>query len=78
LFIEGTDIHWGDPVNTSSKLGQDLAKDGQILIMPVVYGKAKLNHDLFNSLNFKELTLQRSKVDFKCYEVTKKKGGSLL
>jgi class 3 adenylate cyclase len=21
LFIEGTDIHWGDPVNTSSKLG---------------------------------------------------------
>jgi len=21
LFIEGSDIHWGDPVNTSSKLG---------------------------------------------------------
>ncbi len=21
LFIKGTDVHWGDPVNTSSKLG---------------------------------------------------------
>jgi len=28
LFVPGTDIHWGDPVNTSSKLGQDTAKDG--------------------------------------------------
>jgi len=70
LFIEGTDIHWGDLVNTSSKLGQDLAKDGQILIMPVVYEKAFLNKELFNSLNFKKLTLKRSKVDFLCYEVT--------
>ena len=32
IFVEGTDIHWGDPVNTSSKLGQDIAKDGIILI----------------------------------------------
>lgn len=36
LFIEGTDIHWGDPVNTSSKLGQDIATEGEILIMPTV------------------------------------------
>jgi len=36
LFIEGTDIHWGDPVNTSSKLGQDIAESGEILIMPPV------------------------------------------
>jgi class 3 adenylate cyclase len=21
FFVEGTDVHWGDPVNTSSKLG---------------------------------------------------------
>ena len=32
LLIEGTDVHWGDPVNTSSKLGQDLAKDGEVLV----------------------------------------------
>merc|ERR1711874_697204 len=36
LILPGTDIHWGDPVNTSSKLGQDLARDGDILIMPEV------------------------------------------
>jgi class 3 adenylate cyclase len=32
LYYAGTDVHWGDPVNTSSKLGQDTAKHGQILI----------------------------------------------
>ena len=32
IFVPGTDVHWGDPVNTSSKLGQDIAKNGEILI----------------------------------------------
>merc|ERR1712217_642644 len=32
LFINGTDVHWGDPVNSASKLGQDLAEDGDILV----------------------------------------------
>lgn len=41
LFIEGSDIHWGDPVNTSSKLGQDIAEDGDVLIMPIVYEAVK-------------------------------------
>jgi len=35
LFVRGTDIHWGDPVNTASKLGQDSAEDGQIIISEV-------------------------------------------
>jgi len=35
LFVPGTDIHWGDPVNTASKLGQDIAEDGQIIISEV-------------------------------------------
>jgi class 3 adenylate cyclase len=36
VFVKGTDIHWGDPVNTSSKLGQDIAKNGTILISNIV------------------------------------------
>ena len=36
IFVEGTDIHWGDPVNTSSKLGQDVAENGIILISKIV------------------------------------------
>lgn len=32
FIIEGTDVHWGEPVNIASKLGQEIAKDGQILI----------------------------------------------
>jgi len=35
LFVPATDIHWGDPVNTSSKLGQDIAEDGHIIISEV-------------------------------------------
>ena len=37
LFIESTDVHWGDPVNTASKLGQDLAKDGEIIMSEKVH-----------------------------------------
>lgn len=28
LYIPDTDVHWGDPVNTASKLGQDTATGG--------------------------------------------------
>eukprot|EP00929_Paragymnodinium_shiwhaense_P048952 TRINITY_DN24707_c0_g3_i3.p1 TRINITY_DN24707_c0_g3~~TRINITY_DN24707_c0_g3_i3.p1 ORF type:complete len:925 (+),score=254.40 TRINITY_DN24707_c0_g3_i3:78-2852(+) len=36
LFVDGSDVHWGDAVNTASKLGQDLAKTNDIYVMPVV------------------------------------------
>ena len=41
IFVEGTDIHWGDPVNTASKLGQDLATNNDLLISSVVHGLSK-------------------------------------
>jgi class 3 adenylate cyclase len=56
LFFQGTDIHWGDPVNTSSKLGQDLAQDGDILIMPCIYENA-METSYFQKLEFTEKTL---------------------
>ena len=72
IFIEGTDIHWGDPVNTSSKLGQDLAKNGDFLITPVVYNSVKENDEILKTLTFFEKTLKRSNVDFLCYLVKEK------
>ena len=68
LFMKGTDIHWGDPVNTSSKLGQDIAKNGDILIMPSVYEPLKKD-DIFKELTFKEKSFVKSKVELKCYKV---------
>ena len=72
IFIEGTDIHWGDPVNTSSKLGQDLAKDGEFLITPVVYNAIKEDAEVVQTYSFFEKMLKRSNVDFLCYLVKHK------
>ena len=68
LFIEGTDVHWGDPVNTASKLGEDMASDGEIIITADVY--AAVNQlAAFEEMSFVETTLKRSKVTFHCYTV---------
>ena len=72
IFIEGTDIHWGDPVNTSSKLGQDLANDGEFLITPVVYNAIKEDAEVVQTYSFFEKMLKRSNVDFLCYLVKHK------
>eukprot|EP00929_Paragymnodinium_shiwhaense_P068722 TRINITY_DN34617_c0_g1_i1.p1 TRINITY_DN34617_c0_g1~~TRINITY_DN34617_c0_g1_i1.p1 ORF type:complete len:543 (+),score=164.46 TRINITY_DN34617_c0_g1_i1:161-1789(+) len=66
LFVEGTDVHWGDPVNTASKLGQDLATEGQLLVMPEIKAAAE-EEALQLSLRFEEKTMTKSKVEFTCY-----------
>ncbi len=71
IFVEGTDIHWGDPVNTASKLGQDLAKNGDILITPSVYHGCK-DGAKFKSTEFDNVMLKRSGVDFLAYSVNAK------
>jgi len=40
IFIEGTDFHFGCPVDYSSNLCHDIAKDGQILVTQMIYEKA--------------------------------------
>ena len=72
LFIHETDIFFGDPVNTSSKLGQDLATDMQILITPKVHEQFTevKHHDAFKqSVTFRETLLECSNVEFRCFEV---------
>jgi|TARA_B110000091_G_C13683892_1_gene419095 class 3 adenylate cyclase len=71
IFVEGTDIHWGDPVNTASKLGQDLATDGDLLLSSAVMAIAKEHHKLCETgskkVIFEERKLKRSGVDFLAY-----------
>ena len=68
IFVPGTDVHWGDPVNTSSKLGQDIAKDGEILITTSVY-KSVAHTALFKDAQFAPRKYIKSRVEFTCYAV---------
>ena len=68
IFVEGTDIHWGDPVNTASKLGQDLATGGDLLISKSVYETAQHHHKLCDgAVIFESRLLKRSGVDFPAF-----------
>ena len=77
VFVEGTDIHWGDPVNTASKLGQDTAQNGTILITQQVYDAITCKGARFSSnirasvkLDFTHMHVTVSKVKIDCYRVT--------
>jgi hypothetical protein len=68
IFVPGTDVHWGDPVNTSSKLGQDIAKNGEILITTPVY-KAVECLPAFKDIEFAPRKFTKSQVEFTCFVV---------
>ena len=73
IFVEGTDIHWGDPVNTASKLGQDLATNGDLLVSQSVEELVK-DHALLQEkegVHFESRLLKRSGVDFPAFCVVR-------
>lgn len=41
LYARHTDVHWGDPVNTASKLGQDFSKQGEVVVSDIAWQEAK-------------------------------------
>jgi class 3 adenylate cyclase len=41
LNIDKTDILFGDPINTASKLGMDIAEEGEIYISTNIYDKVR-------------------------------------
>lgn len=43
LYLPSTDVHWGDPVNTASKLGQDVAREGMLYVTMEVFAAAQLD-----------------------------------
>eukprot|EP00756_Hemistasia_phaeocysticola_P024279 Hpha_TRINITY_DN15939_c1_g9::TRINITY_DN15939_c1_g9_i1::g.71710::m.71710 len=68
LLVPGTDVHWGDPVNTASKTGQDLAGPGELLITDAVFQLVK--EELADSAKFEAKTLMRSGVEFLAHAVS--------
>jgi class 3 adenylate cyclase len=49
LYLEGTDIQFGDPINTASKLGEDYASEENIYVSTAVYDSV---HSSFPNLEF--------------------------
>merc|ERR1712217_470057 len=77
LRVPSTDLHWGDPVNTASKLGQDVAKNGAVLISRAVFDAVNAPGSPFQqqalTSHFEEVKITISKVEMDCYVVTTEK-----
>ncbi|CAJ1460053.1 unnamed protein product [Effrenium voratum] len=69
LLIPETDVHWGDAVNTASKLGQDIATDQNILISAAVQQAIREPNGL--GLEMEPLTVSRSNVSFQCFRISR-------
>jgi len=70
IYIPTTDVHWGDPVNTASKLGQDCATGGELIISDSAY-EAIVKDPRSTGLFFTKQQLSQSKVKFDCYKVVR-------
>lgn len=69
LLVDGTDVHWGDPVNTASKLGQDTADGGEILITKDTH-EAIRSDARVNNLTFKWTEVKKSGILMECCYVS--------
>jgi len=67
VVVEGTDVHWGDPVNTASKLGQDIACEGSIIVSDTI--EAACAAELSPGVCFKPRTEKLSGVEFACFDI---------
>jgi class 3 adenylate cyclase len=70
LRVPGTDVHWGDPINTASKLGQDLAEGGNIIVSDAIYAVVASDSRV-KDVNFEPVELHKSKVTFNCYKISR-------
>lgn len=70
LFLPGTDVHWGDPVNTASKLGQDCTEGGNLIISDTAY-KTVSRDPRCGGLDFHLQQVSKSKLKFDCYNVVR-------
>ena len=73
LFVPGTDIHWGDAVNTASKLSEDAQQDGSDLIMTAdvkaEVESASSGEAFANSLTLESCSFLISKVQLPAFRV---------
>jgi hypothetical protein len=71
LIVPGTDIHWGDAVNTASKLGEDLAQNEELLISPEVMEKIR-GDELLAGYTWETKVLHASGVDLTSFVLVDK------
>jgi len=69
VWIPNTNVHWGDPVNTASKLGEDLARNKDIYISETSYSKIKDMVDEIKLFNFESKLMKTEKDQFPSYLV---------
>jgi class 3 adenylate cyclase len=75
LFVKDADVHWGDPVNTASKLGEDIAADGELLITSEIHASLA-ESGAARGLQFAPRTFHKSGVELEAFLVTRQaKGG---
>jgi len=70
LWIDDTNIHWGSPVNFSSKLAEDLAQEGEIWITEDTYQLVR-DDPAFNALQLRVTprVLATDKDQFSCVQL---------
>ena len=74
LVVRGTDVHWGDPLNTASKLGEDTATGGALLVTGPCRENIRGTH-LDARLGYTKRAITVSGVDIDCFEVAERRQG---
>jgi class 3 adenylate cyclase len=65
-LVPGTDVHWGDCVNTAAKLADDVCKGEQMMITETVHQLLmQADAPYLHTLNLKPMTFMRSGAELK-------------
>ncbi len=67
-LVPGTDVHWGDCVNTAAKLADDVCTAGQLMMTDTVYQLIS-TLPAITKLELRALSFMRSGVELKCHEI---------
>ncbi len=71
LIVPDTDVHWGDPVNTASKLAEDVASRGEVFITESIYQQIQ-NHPATDAVTFRRRLFTASRIELPCFQIVKK------
>lgn len=68
LIVPDTNVHWGDPVNTASKLAEDVASRGEVFITESIYQQIQ-NHPAAHTVTFQRRLFVASRIELPCFQV---------
>ncbi len=73
LIVPDTVVHWGDPVNTASKLAEDVASQGEVYITESIYHQIQ-SHPSANTMTFRQQSFAISRIELPCFQILKNRG----